>query len=218
MIENQVSTYQRSKMNKETEPTQSTAASDRLFEQNVGAIPRVDSEGSLSSSISSLDDDNGTGADSQSLGPNQNQYYKDDEYKYGAGAGGDGTEDTILSAENDDDIARAMSKMISSPKSISLGLPLSLGVSLAKRAGVIESINWLGRHVPTCVLSEISKDVLCRTGTDVLADSRKTKKTMELPHAIRYEAALLFIDMSGFTKLSQSLDVESLSKVRATET
>jgi class 3 adenylate cyclase len=34
-----------------------------------------------------------------------------------------------------------------------------------------------------------------------------------LPHASMYHCALLFVDISGFTKLSTLLDPESLSKV-----
>jgi class 3 adenylate cyclase len=40
-----------------------------------------------------------------------------------------------------------------------------------------------------------------------------TKKMIELPKCVFRESALLFVDMSGFTKLSTMLDVESLSKV-----
>jgi class 3 adenylate cyclase len=37
--------------------------------------------------------------------------------------------------------------------------------------------------------------------------------TIKLPKCVERESALLFVDMSGFTKLSTMLDVESLSKV-----
>jgi class 3 adenylate cyclase len=36
---------------------------------------------------------------------------------------------------------------------------------------------------------------------------------ISLPKDVRRRSALLFVDMSGFTKLSTILDVESLSKV-----
>jgi class 3 adenylate cyclase len=39
------------------------------------------------------------------------------------------------------------------------------------------------------------------------------KFMVNLPRAVKRECALLFVDMSGFTKLSTMLDVESLSKV-----
>lgn len=39
------------------------------------------------------------------------------------------------------------------------------------------------------------------------------QKMVKLPHSVKRASALLFVDMSGFTKLSTLLDVESLSKV-----
>ena len=69
-----------------------------------------------------------------------------------------------------------------------------------------ESISWLERHVPRCVMRDLTREVL-RLNT-------KEKKYLVMPHAQTYKAALLFIDMSGFTKLSLLLDLESLSKVR----
>jgi len=133
-------------------------------------------------------------------------------------------------ADNGDDIAKMMTDMVAG-KSI-----LSLGVSLAQRAAVVESINWLARHVPRCVLSQICRETLWlnssstnqtrdtdvirprRRGSIVNIPARDTERSlqnpMELPNVKRYEAALLFIDISGFTKLAQLLDVESLSKVR----
>lgn len=83
----------------------------------------------------------------------------------------------------------------------------SLGLELAKRNATINSIKWLGRHIPTCALSQISDEVLQLTKND------GDQKPIELPRATTYRSALLFIDMSGFTKLSQNLDVENLSKV-----
>jgi hypothetical protein len=81
-------------------------------------------------------------------------------------------------------------------------------ISLTKtRASIIDSIEWLGRHVPCCVLSQISHEVL------YYKKGNPMEHNFRMPYAVPYEAALLFVDMSGFTKLSQSLDVESLSKV-----
>jgi hypothetical protein len=41
------------------------------------------------------------------------------------------------------------------------------------------------------------------------------QQMLTLPHSTRRRSALLFVDVSGFTKLSTILDVESLSRVRA---
>ncbi len=78
-------------------------------------------------------------------------------------------------------------------------------ISFNERDSIIESIEWLARHVPRCVMKDLSLDAL-RYQRD-----EETKLTM--PYANTYSAALLFVDMSGFTKLSQMLDLESLSKV-----
>jgi len=43
-------------------------------------------------------------------------------------------------------------------------------------------------------------------------DIRDIRATLTLPHSTRRESALLFVDISGFTKLSTMLDVEELSK------
>lgn len=82
----------------------------------------------------------------------------------------------------------------------------SRGVSFSERDSVIESIKWLRRHVPRCVITD-----LC---DDALRHQRNEETKLTMPHAKSYSAALLFIDMSGFTKLSQMMDLESLSKVR----
>ena len=54
------------------------------------------------------------------------------------------------------------------------------------------------------------------TGSDY-APSRNSKfvdfKALPIPHSKKYFGALLFVDISGFTKLSTLLDVETLSKV-----
>lgn len=68
---------------------------------------------------------------------------------------------------------------------------------------VIDSIRWMSGHIPRCVLQDLTRHAML-----------SQKKIMpKMPYAQTYRAALLFIDMSGFTKLSQLLDVESLSKV-----
>jgi class 3 adenylate cyclase len=56
----------------------------------------------------------------------------------------------------------------------------------------------------------------CKTFSEAMVQVRGRKKTgdtIKLPKCVERESALLFVDMSGFTKLSTMLDVESLSKV-----
>lgn len=73
-------------------------------------------------------------------------------------------------------------------------------------SSVIESIRWMSSHVPRCVMQDLTKEAM-------LVHKRENSMS-KMPFAQTYRAALLFIDMSGFTQLSQLLDVESLSKVR----
>jgi len=127
---------------------------------------------------------------------------------------------------------------------------------VAHRAVIIESIIWLGRHIPRCVLAQLVDEVNLKShhrygywreydqfskgqggkenkfanGT-IISNSRQKMHVslrnnlillpysssmglgqMMLPHVETYQCALLFIDMSGFTSLANSLDVESLSK------
>ena len=118
----------------------------------------------------------------------------------------DCTVDGTGGQDNDDETAMMMSKILSTQSR--LGRKEStFGISLLKRATIIESIKWLGRHVPGCALNEICQHVFN------LANKSTETTPMVFPHVSRYSSALLFIDMSGFTKLSQHLDVESLSKV-----
>jgi class 3 adenylate cyclase len=56
----------------------------------------------------------------------------------------------------------------------------------------------------------------CKTFSEAMVQVKRRKKTgdtIKLPKCVERESALLFVDMSGFTKLSTMLDVESLSKV-----
>ena len=76
-----------------------------------------------------------------------------------------------------------------------------------KRVAMIDTVTRLGHHVPNCVLSDIYQEA-CNRSKDVQIDH-----SCDMPKPKEYHAALLFVDMSGFTKLSQVLDVESLSKV-----
>lgn len=100
---------------------------------------------------------------------------------------------------HNDEVAKTMKKMITRRGS------LNITNLLAERASVIESIAWLGRHVPRCVLRDLSREVM--------GLHKKEESLLSMPHPQIYRAALLFIDMSGFTKLSLLLDLESLSKV-----
>ncbi len=47
-------------------------------------------------------------------------------------------------------------------------------------------------------------------------DTKRKIRGKRLPYSSEYRCALLFVDISGFTKLSTKLDPESLSKVRTT--
>lgn len=83
--------------------------------------------------------------------------------------------------------------------------PPSKAISFSERDSLIDSIQWLSRHVPRCVSKDLSNDALrYQNGQDTV---------LEVPFANTYSAALLFVDMSGFTKLSQMLDLDNLSKV-----
>lgn len=114
--------------------------------------------------------------------------------------------------EQDDDaladrIAQMMSLTQPNTPGLTTGGSSIFGETLAKRAVTIDAIHRYSRHVPNCVLKDIySEATLADTNVDI-AQSNATPKSQ------KYQAALLFIDMSGFTKLSQALDVESLSKV-----
>jgi hypothetical protein len=124
---------------------------------------------------------------------------------------------------NDDKMATIMRKLLL-PKSSST--METIATSLARRAVIIESINRLAKHVPYCVLSKISIDAINVTAESEnnspsradfgMNDSFMTQS--DFKHVTTSRGALLFIDMSGFTQLSQALNVESLSKVREGET
>jgi hypothetical protein len=76
--------------------------------------------------------------------------------------------------------------------------PGTLGVQKGSgaRAGEIESTKEVSKPFSTSLVPQ-----------QQVVDSRK------LPYASKYRCALLFVDISGFTKLSRLLDPESLSKV-----
>lgn len=113
--------------------------------------------------------------------------------------------------QDDDALADRIAQMMSLTQPNRPGLSRQgssiFGETLAKRAVTIDAIHRYSRHVPNCVLKDIySEATLADTNVEI-AQSNTTPKSQ------KYQAALLFIDMSGFTKLSQALDVESLSKV-----
>lgn len=100
------------------------------------------------------------------------------------------------------------------------------------RDALVDSITWLGCHVPSCVLSSCIEEIRNNPGSQASEESAEFAKNCididafhgdemlpmnsadeMLPFASRHEAALLFVDISGFTKLSTQMDVESLSKV-----
>jgi len=145
---------------------------------------------------------------------------------------------------------------------------VSTARALSLRAKIIESIIWLGRHMPRCVLAQLIDAIPYNkresaNGNDLgykyhsyrskttqigygerdeekkpraftrqspyspnsKASSRRLLDNLTknhdvkmgfainpLPNVDKYQSALLFIDISGFTALSVLLDVESLSK------
>ena len=116
--------------------------------------------------------------------------------------------DTDVNSDHTDD-EKTMKRNQNKDESSCLGLPQNSRMTSRtyhpKRSSIIKSINRLGRHVPRCVVNDLSKEVSRL--------ERSEQPMLVLPYARTYRAALLLIDMSGFTKLSLLLDVESLSKV-----
>ena len=102
-----------------------------------------------------------------------------------------------------------------------------------EEAFLMDSISWFGRHVPDCILTSFlnptNRESMSVLDTDISesqlrnhsveSSMRKSTGILEelkeykLPYATKHYSALLFVDISGFTKLSTLLDVESLSKV-----
>jgi hypothetical protein len=94
---------------------------------------------------------------------------------------------------DEDRLARQMMKMMKKHAG-------AVSKILIERSNLTDSICWLARHIPYCVL------------TDLLQDAEEDLPVV-LPYASYHKCALLFVDISGFTKLSQVLNVEHLSKV-----
>jgi hypothetical protein len=179
--------------------------------------------------------------------------------------------------EDDDEMAHAISTLMARND----GSVNELGSALIERAVLIDSIKWLGSHLPGCVLDDLSfhiasssfegnhekskkqhrnskkvevesfvermenwdteKADVWRPSTNTAHffsaqgpfDRRSSNETIkranmddiwkeirapisffDTPFASRYDCALLFVDISGFTKLSSLLDAETLSRVR----
>lgn len=74
------------------------------------------------------------------------------------------------------------------------------------------SIKKLSMHVPTCVLKKLTKDMIESQNIEEAEEKHEAGSQCEENVEV-YQGALLFVDMSGFTKLSQALEVEELSKV-----
>jgi hypothetical protein len=76
----------------------------------------------------------------------------------------------------------------------------SSNTSTSKEQRLQESIQWFSRHIPQCILPTL------------LLFQQHNKLT--LPYiSSTHDAALLFVDISGFTELSTLLDVEHFSQV-----
>lgn len=157
---------------------------------------------------------------------------------------------------DEDKLARQMVKMMKKHAG-------SVSKFLIERSSLIDSICWLARHIPLCVLHDLREDVLSSTCEQPTSEQRSVDKglpvsiieckstnetqlgtgscseiyqeshgekeamphdslcvtpyhkgmPMALPYASYHKSAILFVDISGFTKLSQILNVEHLSKV-----
>ncbi len=77
--------------------------------------------------------------------------------------------------------------------------------AVERKQSTVDAITWLSRHVPNCVLRDLTRDAIRM--------NKKKEPLVVIPHTHTYKSALLFIDMSGFTKLSLILDIENLSRV-----
>jgi hypothetical protein len=98
---------------------------------------------------------------------------------------------------------------------------------LLDRVELIRSMTWLGSHIPNCVLRDLTMETMETMETMRMQNEssniggittsnhneKQEEPEMKIPYSQDYEAAMLFVDISGFTKLSQLLDLESLSKV-----
>ncbi|KAL7552126.1 hypothetical protein ACHAWF_018244 [Thalassiosira exigua] len=99
---------------------------------------------------------------------------------------------------------------------------------LVERSNLMQSITWLSRHVPGCVLKSLFESIAAireskmggsqtdgssQPPTASIGQSVPQSPAGHLPLSKHHDGALLFVDISGFTKLSVTLDVENLSNV-----
>jgi class 3 adenylate cyclase len=129
--------------------------------------------------------------------------------------------DSHHSNDADDDKGKAIHQLDSFQS-------IRIGETLIERAALTESIDSLSRHVPRCVLMSLKEDAITMVQESQQRKNHPKKgimkrmatklhespvgKIMSLPRAYTYQAALLFVDISGFTSLSQGLDLNILSK------
>ena len=57
------------------------------------------------------------------------------------------------------------------------------------------------------------RDSMSMVAADIISSPSMPENVLPLPYTVKRDCALLFVDITGFTKLSTILDVESLSKV-----
>ena len=62
-------------------------------------------------------------------------------------------------------------------------------------------------------LKDFEDGRLSRIAADIVSSVNMPKNMLPLPYTVKRDCALLFVDITGFTKLSTILDVEDLSKV-----
>lgn len=79
-----------------------------------------------------------------------------------------------------------------------------------------DSIRMLSSHDPVAAkpYARAKSSLPPSTKESPSGDDASYSTTGSIPPAMRHACALLFVDISGFTKLSTTLDVEALSKVR----
>ena len=120
----------------------------------------------------------------------------------------DGSSLTPSHTSNSDNRARMMAAFMTGGSRASI----TIGSSLMNQASRKLSIKKLSMHVPTCVLKKLTKDMLESQNMEEGEEKHEADSQCD-DNVEVYQGALLFVDMSGFTKLSQALEVEELSKV-----
>lgn len=120
----------------------------------------------------------------------------------------DGSSLTPSHTSNSDTRARMMAAFMTGGTRASI----TIGSSLMNQASRKLSIKKLSMHVPACVLKKLTKDMIKSQNIEEGEEKHEADSQCE-DNVEVYQGALLFVDMSGFTKLSQALEVEELSKV-----